>query len=144
MPGAHRERRAQEGDDLCWIAPGDGDEMARFFLRVVLPVRLTDRDHFTQWGLWVEVLEGDARRVWELWEAPDQAQAPPFDGFIANQVSGYPDTIGLPVRVKLTGPTTRPRAWFENSVQHPFAAECRAGVATHRVVDWLAGQGCAE
>jgi hypothetical protein len=42
----------------------------------------------------------------------------------------------------LTGPTTRPRASFPEQADHPFVRECRAGVSTHRVLDWLAGRGC--
>jgi hypothetical protein len=144
MPSAQRQSRVQEDDDLCSIRSGDGDEVARFFLRTVLPVRITDRDDYTQWGLWVEVPEVHARRAWELWDTPQQASEPPFWGCVANRIQGYPDTIGLPIRVQLSGPSTRPHASFDAGLEHPFVDECRAGVSTHRVLDWLAGQGFVQ
>lgn len=141
MPEGQRESRIRENEDLCTIQAGDGDEVPRFFLRTVLPVSLTDCGHNTQWGLWVEVDEFHAKRVWDLWNAPDQVQEPPFPGFVANHIHGYPETVGLPVAVHLTGPKTRPRATFPEELMHPFAAECRAGVTCHRVEEWLAGMG---
>jgi hypothetical protein len=142
MPQDERARRVEEGDDLCRIAAGGGDEISRFFLRTVLPIRLTDIDNYTHWGLWVEVEERHARRAWELWDSPDQAKEPPFTGCVANEIAGYPDTIGLPVQVRLTGPSTRPCASFEADVVHPFAEECRQGVSCGRVLEWLGGTGC--
>ncbi len=144
MPADERQKRVMEGDDLCTIKAGGADEIPRFFLRTVLPVQLTDRDDYTQWGLWVEVAEPDARRAWELWDSPEQAREPPFQGWLANQVQGYPDTLGLPVQVQLTGPTTRPRSSFEIGASHPFASDCLMGVNTRKLLEWLGGQGCKE
>src|SRR5687768_10013078 len=126
---ADERKGVRDGDDFCAIPPRPGSE-ARFFLRTVLPVRLTDHDAWTQWGLWVEVSEEDARCTWDLWDSPEQATAPPFPGRIANEIAGYPTTIGLPVSVQLTGPTTRPKASIPPDTVHPFADECRRGVAT--------------
>ena len=142
MPEVQRQSRVEENDDLCRVLMGDGDEVPRFFLRTVLPVQLLDVDDYTQWGLWVEVEEKHAHRAWELWDSLDQDQEPPFPGFVANQVAGYPNTIGLPVEIQLTGPTTRPRSSFSKELEHPFVQECRAGVNTPRVLEWLAGRGC--
>lgn len=100
---SERRKRVNENDDLCLMAPGGGDEMPRFFLRTVLPVPLTDVADYTQWGFWVEVAETDARRAWDLWDDPRQGEEPAFEGRIANRVMGYPDTIGLAVRVQATG-----------------------------------------
>jgi hypothetical protein len=104
--------RCLKGDDFCCIRAGEGNEVPRFFLRTILPVPLTDIGGNTQWGLWIKVAEADAKRAWDLWDAPDQAQEPPSQGFVANHIKGYPDTVGLPVVVRLTGPTTRPRSEF--------------------------------
>jgi hypothetical protein len=144
MSPAQRQGRVEEGNDLCIIRGGNGNEVTRCFLRTVLRVEITDGDDYTHWGLWVEVPEAQARRAWELWESPQQAEEPPFAGCVANHVQGYPETIGLPVQVQLTGPTTRPRASFDASVEHPFVVECRQGVTTHKVLEWLAGQGAVE
>jgi hypothetical protein len=145
MSAEQKHRRLEkDGDDLCILRAGDGDEVARYFLRAVLPVRITDRGEDTRWGLWVEVPEAAARRAWDLWDSPAQGDEPAFAACLANKIPGYPDTIGLPVDVQLTGPSTRPRALFDSTVDHLFAAECRAGVTTHTVLGWLAGNSGAE
>ena len=41
------------------------------------------------------------------------------------------------MRLRLTGPTTRAALAVESSSTHPFAVEVRAGVYTHRVMEWL-------
>jgi hypothetical protein len=93
--------------------------------------------NYTQWGLWVEVEETHARRMAELWNEPSQDAEAPFPGRVANQIPGYQCTIGLPVLVQLTGLTTRPSASFEVKTAHPFVEECRAGVTSERVLEWL-------
>jgi hypothetical protein len=137
-----RRRRVTENDDMCLMGPGGVDDVPRFFIRTVLPVRLTDVAEYTKWGFWVEIAEEDAKRAWDLWEDPRQAEEPSFAGRIANRVEGYPDTIGLPVQVQLTGPTSRPKASFEPRAVHPLADECRTGVTTQKVLAWLGERVC--
>jgi hypothetical protein len=98
----------------------------------------------TRWGLWAEVAEKDLTRVLELWDSTSQAQEPPFTALVANHVPGYPETLGLPVQMRLTGPTTRPALAFDAAEQHPLAVECRAGVSVHRVMEWLNAMGLKE
>ena len=137
-----RGRRVMESDDMCFIGPGMADEHPRFFLRTVLPVRMTDVDGDTEWGIWVEVAERDAKHALELWDDPKQVEEPAFAGSIANRIKGYPDTTGLPVRVQLTGPSTRPRSEFAPTAAHPLVNECRAGVTTQKVIEWLGEEAC--
>ena len=137
-----REARANEDDDMCRLGPGAGEpEGYRYFLRAVLPVRLVDAADSTAWGLWVELSEADILRVRELWTDPRQADEPPFSAVIANHVPGYPETLGLPVRVQLQDPPRRAELSFEPGTAHSFAAECEAGVSGHKVVDWLRTMG---
>jgi len=107
-------------------------------------VRLTDVADSTRWGLWAEVAEKDLTRVLALWDDPRQADEPAFAAIVANRVPGYPETIGLPVEMRLTGPSSRPALAFDASNHHPFAAECREGVPVHRVVEWLKAMGSQE
>jgi hypothetical protein len=100
-------------------------------------VHLLDRDDKTQWGLWVEVAEATSNRVVDLWSAPDVSSEPAFPARIANQIAGYPPTIGLGVAMRLTGPTTRPSLELHPDDTHPFAIECRRRVTTARVMEWL-------
>jgi hypothetical protein len=133
-----RTQRVKEGDDLCVIrARGEGDRH-RCFIRCVLNVPLLDADGQTAWGLWVELELADFRRIVEAWSDPAQATFPPMQASVANRVPGYPETLGLQATIRLTGPTTRPSLTLDDSSFHPFAVECRSGVCTHRVMEWLA------
>jgi hypothetical protein len=129
-----RSENAQADDNLCRISfPG---EPSRHFVRGVLPVPVPDRPDGLMWGLWAEVSEAAFRRVLELWSAPDQSSEPPFDAELANVIPSYRDTLGLPMRVFLTGPTSRPRFEFDANVHHPFVEECQRGVTGHRAAEW--------
>jgi hypothetical protein len=136
---AARAARAQESDDLCVLRPEQEPAALRYFVRCVLQVQVHDRDQNAGWGLWAEVAEPDFHRVLERWSDPAQAAEPPMSALLANRVAGYPDTLGLPATLRLTGPTTRPALHLEAGLQHPFAVEVRRGVYTHRVMEWLGG-----
>ena len=144
LPREERVSRVDEDDNMCRMRVStDTTESAvyRYFLRTVMPVRIRDADDFTQWGIWVETSEVDMYRVRELWSDPQQALEPPFPAKLANGVPGYPSTLGLPVVVHLTDPTTRAAVYFPEHVQHPFAVECRANVTVPRVLEWLRSMG---
>ena len=140
LPADEQTKRVLQSDDMCAVEPAGG-EARRHFVRCTLPLNLTDVDDTTRWGLWAEIAEKDATRILELWSDPDQRNEPPFRGTLANHLPGYPETLGLPVEVRLTGPTTRPEIAFPAHAQHPLAAECRSGVTAHRVMEWLGAMG---
>lgn len=56
----------------------------RFFMRVLLPVPL-DIGHEYRFGVWMEVSEKDAQRVWQMWNEPGYVEAE-VDGTLANAV----------------------------------------------------------
>jgi hypothetical protein len=132
-----RAARVKESDDLCAIWADSDAEPHRFFVRCVLNVALLDAEQPAAWGLWAEVAEPDFKRIVEKWADVDQASLPPMLASIANRVPGYPDTVGLPAALHLTGPATRPVLTFAGPSPHPFVQECERGVCTHRVMDWL-------
>lgn len=137
LSAEERATRVKEGNDLCAIWAQSDGEQHRYFVRCVLKVGLLDAPDETGWGLWAEVQETAFRRILETWSDPEQTSLPPFQASIANRVPEYPDTLGLPAVLRLTGPTTRPLLTLEPPSSHPFALECNRGVCTHRVVEWL-------
>ena len=139
LTDADRASRVKESEDLCAIWAGSDGDQHRYYVRCVLPVRLLDSPEGSAWGLWVEVAEANFHLVVEKWSDPGQADLPAIEAALANSVPGYPDTIGLPANLRLTGPTTRPEIAFDASSIHPFVVECRNGVCAHRVSEWLAG-----
>lgn len=131
----------KESDDICSILSPEDNEATRHFLRALIPCALTDCHLGTAWGIWIEISEKDLQDVVRLWDDPDQASHPPFTGKLANQVPGYPTTLGLDLSISLTGPTTRPEASFPDHSSHPFAQEIQDGVSLHRLNDWLTSMG---
>lgn len=136
MSAEEKKGRVFEHKDICALR-GEGGDPHRYFVRSKLPVRLLDAPGSTSWGLWVEVAEKDSNTVWHAWDDPEQRRIPQMQARVANRVPGYPDTIGVPALLKLTGPTTLPELSLDRDSAHPFVRECLAGVTVHRVRQWL-------
>ena len=132
-----RRAHACASDDLCRLAlPGVAP---RWFVRCTLPIAVAGHPGGIAWGVWAEVDAADYVRIEELWDAADQADEPPLPATLANAIPGYTTTLGLPLRVRLTGPATRPEVEFTGASAHPFVRECRDGVDAHRAAQWTAG-----
>lgn len=124
-----REKRCKESDDLCTI------DSQRCFVRGLLPLPVHGWDHPYQVGIWVEVSEADFQRIRELWDDEAQSTTPPFEGTLANDISIHESTLGLPVRVALTGPTTRPDFYVVNP-EHKLYHEQNNGISSHRAFEY--------
>lgn len=142
IPPEKRRGNVMETDDQCAIRARNATQQDRYFVRCTLAVALVDHgDDVLMWGIWAEVSEADAQVINARWDDPDQAAQPPFAARLANDVPGYPATVGLPVRLVLTGPTTRPALSFDGEHAHSFAVECGAGVTVQRAQEWLSRMG---
>jgi hypothetical protein len=124
-----RERTVQENKDLCII------EGKRFFIRGVFPLPVEGRERAYDIGLWVEVEQSTFERVYELWDESEQEAQAPFDGWLANSIPTLPETTGLPAKLHLTGPTSRP-AIFISSDSHPLYSEQSRGITAHRAHEY--------
>ncbi len=129
-----QDEHAKANDDLCRITLPDTAE--RYFVRGTLPVDVVGQPDGISWGLWAQVPEAAFERILELWSDADQESEPPFEGSLANVIPSYPNTLGIPLRVHLTGPTSRPEFCFASEAHHPFVQECQSGVDAHRASEW--------
>jgi hypothetical protein len=136
VPEAERPQRTLAGKSHCRIRDITDTER-RYFLRVMLAIPIRSEGRTCNWGTWAEVSASDFKTAWNRWDDADQANEPPFAGVLANSVGGYPETLGLPGLVQLTGPTTAPEFRFPDSIEHPFAREQRDGVFPERRLEWL-------
>jgi hypothetical protein len=138
VPEDERAYRTIAGSDDCRVRDAD-DSNRRYFLRVLLPIPVRGEAETCNWGVWVEVSEAAFERTRELWDSPpsEQAAEPVFPACLANELKGYPESLGLPGVVQLTGPTTAPRFTLAADVEHRLAQEQRDGVYPERVVEWL-------
>ena len=66
-------------------------DLRRFFVRALLPVRLSDGHEF-HFGVWLETPEATAKELWEKWEKPEYA-AMKFAGSLANSVPPWNGSI---------------------------------------------------
>jgi len=142
VPSSLRATHVFESDDLCALRARDATQQDRYFVRCLLPVPVRDHED-TRWGVWAEVSGPDSKTIYDAWDDPRQAERPAMDAQLANDIPGYPPTVGLPMRLRMSGPTTRPQLTFAADQSHPFALECRAGVTVHRVKEWLARMGAS-
>lgn len=104
VSGLEREITFGLPDELFAIPEGDrpgrvssdGKNFAhldgeRFFLRVLLPVQL-DIGHEYRFGVWLEVAEGDLKRIWQIWNTPQYREAA-VEGVLANAVPPWGDRL---------------------------------------------------
>ncbi len=124
-----RERTVKENNDLCIISG------KRFFIRGVLPLTIEARERAYNIGLWVEVEQSAYDRVNELWIDPEQNKEPPFAALIGNSIPTLPETIGVSVKLQLTGPTSRPEV-FVSASSHPLYIEQTEGITEHRAHEY--------
>jgi hypothetical protein len=124
------------GTDECRLHDGTSTD-ARYFLRVLLPMPVRGEHDACAWGVWAEVSESAFARTRELWDDPAQYDEPPFAGTLANALTCYSSTLGLPGEVTLAGPDVIPTFTLANELDHPLAREQRDGVHPERVVEWL-------
>lgn len=128
IPRDEREARLQLSSDQCII----DDE--RFFVlgRIPLPVLDAAAGTVFHWGVWLEMDDAGFDRVSELWEQPGRESEPTIDAVLATRLPGYPDTLGLKVRLQLEPVGTRPRITVID--EHPLAGEQETGITLHRVL----------
>ena len=124
-----RSERCVEGEDLCSI------DDRRFFVRGVLPIPVRGRELAYNWGVWAEVDEESFQRILDLWSDEGQASEPPMRGALANDIPLYEATAGLPLKVHLTGPTTRPAFHLEES-DNPLWKDQQDGIDERRVDEY--------
>lgn len=58
-----------------------------FFVRVILPVQLTD-GFSVEFGTWLEVRDEDFRHAWQVWNAPEYSELV-LEGFVANDIEPW-------------------------------------------------------
>jgi len=120
-----RERRAYVDGDFAAL---DG---VRFFVRALLQLPIDGEDGYFGYGTWVEVSRGDAATLGELWHDEAGGDAGPFTGTLANELSPYAFTEGLPVRLRLRDVRLLPLVELDEA-NHELVRAQRRGISLHR------------
>jgi hypothetical protein len=120
IPEADRSSQAKFDTDCCQLGN-------RFFIRCILELPFNEQSGYYGWGVWVELLESNFCRYVELYDQ-DGSSEPVVPGQIANEIPGYPSTLGLPITVQFQDSTSRPNVNVPMSSNHPLAAQQSNGV----------------
>ena len=124
-----RLSRAYVEDDFAVLHGQSGD---RYFVRALLELPIVaDEDGYFGYGAWVEVSEADAAALGALWDDEEGEQAAPFSGELANELSPYAFTEGLPVRIRLRDVQLLPVVELEDG-EHELVRAQRYGISPHR------------
>ena len=123
-----REHRAWVGKDSAILRDG---ERERFFVRALLELPIAGEEGYFGYGAWIEVSEADFAALRELWDDEDGWRAEPFAGTLANELSPYAFTEGLPVRIRLRDVQLLPLVDLEDG-EHELVRAQRNGISSHR------------
>jgi hypothetical protein len=135
IPSERRTGRAPDNDEGCILVSEDGKTLT-YYVRTVLRIPVHGELNPIGWGVWAEVDHGSYMTIVTHVDDPDQAALGPFPGTLANRLPHYPDTLGLPGSIRLTGPVTRPEFSLAPGSEHPFAREATVGVVPERALEW--------
>jgi hypothetical protein len=122
-----RAERAWVGEDSS-VLRDDGGE--RYFVRGLLELPLRNADDRFAYGVWVEVGEDDFSALDKLWRDPDGHLHAPFAGRLANELTPYRGTVGLPVGLRLRDVRVLPLVELETG-DHPLVRDQLAGISDH-------------
>ncbi len=94
-------------------------DLERFFVRVLLPVRLSDGHEF-HFGVWLETPEETSKRLWTNWERPEYS-AISFEATLANSIPPWNESVlGAPCVAGVRDQNQLP--YIESSTQPQLAA----------------------
>jgi hypothetical protein len=123
-----RSRQAYVEEDFAVLHTDKGD---RYFVRALVELPISGEDGYFGYGSWVEVSAEDVAVLGELWHDAEGERAGPFSGTIANELSPYAFTEGLPVRIRLRDVQLLPVAELEEA-NHELVRAQRHGISRHR------------
>ena len=126
VPEAEREARTRRSSDVCIIDRED------FFVRGCVEIPVVGMSETFIWGVWVSVSRESFIRIHELWDAVVIENEPPKFGWLCNNISEYPNTLGLKTLLHLRTGNKRPAIELEPT-DHPLAVEQRDGMSIERV-----------
>lgn len=129
-----REELARVGDDSAVLRDRDRE---RYFVRALLELPIAEEDGYFGYGAWIEVSEPDYAALVELWHDEDGWRSLPFAGALANELTPYEGTEGLPVAIRLREVSLLPLVELDEG-EHELVRAQRDGISPHRAHE-LAG-----
>ncbi len=129
---AERKKSARIRKDMCALPDKD-----LYFMRVLLRFHVANRLRPCNWGVWVQVEYKVIQQMVELWDDDARLDMLPATGALANELTGYPGSLGLQGELRFANLTDIPYFTLGLDSDHPLAQDQRTGVSAERAVDWL-------
>ena len=126
VPAKERKKRCVLSADQCVI-----DE-ENFFIVGNLDIPVVGSTEPFSWDVWVSLSAQNFARACELWQSASRVSEPPYFGWLATELPGYPDTVNLKTMVHSRDVGRRPFIELEPT-DHPLAVEQRQGITWDRV-----------
>ncbi len=103
-----------------------------FYLRanIHLPI-LHSTDLFT-YAVWISLNRWDFARAVTLWKDKARLSEPPYMGYLATSLPGYPETLNLRVQTHSREVGVRPFVELE-VIDHPLVLEQQHGISPQRI-----------
>ncbi len=114
-------------EDICFI---DGKD---FFVRGVIEIPVIDGDQTFGYGVWVSLSKENFKKYVEVFGTKKELKEKPYFGWLSNQLSWYPDTLGIKTHVHLQGNKLRPKIELDHDNAHPLCQEQHNGITMERV-----------
>ncbi|MEB2847011.1 DUF2199 domain-containing protein [Rhizobiales bacterium RZME27] len=130
IPEAERSQKAKFDSDLCQLGE-------RFFMRCVLRVPFSDCSGAFGWGVWAEVDWPTFERYLDLYEVDGSAE-PAHRGLLANEIPGYPQSLGKGVLINFGTASKRPTICLTSEDDSQLAEEQRRGMDHTRHLEIIA------
>ncbi len=128
LDAAERTRWVIATDDFCSYAEPGG--ATRHFVRGLLEIPVPEESSYFGYSAWVELDAQQIERVASLWRDASGAEAPPFEGTLANELRPYVNTEGLSAALELREVERLPALRVSGS--HPLVTDVRLGISVAR------------
>lgn len=118
--------------ELCVIENPSGERDFYMRANLAIPVNDGDSGDVLVFSIWVFLPSAAMQIVLERWLEPARVTDPAYVGTLANDLPGYPPTLGLPIEVHTLEPGSRSRAVLPPS-DHALAIDHWEGIDRDRV-----------
>ena len=98
----------------------------------LLELPIEDDDGYFGYGTWIEVGREEFEALGSLWNDDEGWRSDPFPGTLANELSPFAATEGLPVRIQLRDVQLLPLVELEDA-DHDLVEAQQHGISVHRV-----------
>jgi hypothetical protein len=127
ISASEREKRVFLTSDLCVL------DSEFFFVRCLLFLKVRGTGENFAWGVWSSLSKDNFLRYQKSYD-DDMSDWEPMFGYLSNQLSHYPDTLGLKLSVQPGTQGVRPSVQLEPT-DHPLAIDQRDGMTLEKLLE---------